>query len=206
MGTGHNADSGLNMKRKMLNSNLEKVGKELVGCTRCPLHATRTNIVVGEGNSAASVVFVGEGPGADEDAQGRPFVGRAGRVLNSLLEAVGLDRAEVYIANIVKCRPPGNRPPAAPEVAACLPFLEAQLEALAPKVIVPLGRVPAGILLETDKPLGKMRGIVHNRRGVAVVPTYHPSFLLRNGGAGPRFDQARTDLELAMEQRSVSVR
>ncbi len=196
------------MIRKKRNTNLENVGKELAGCTRCPLHATRTNIVVGEGDSAASMVFVGEGPGADEDAQGRPFVGRAGRVLNSLLEAVGLDRVEVYIANIVKCRPPGNRPPAALEVAACLPFLEAQLEALSPKVIVPLGRVPAGILLETDKPLGKMRGIVHTRRGVAVVPTYHPSFLLRNGGSGPRFDQAKADLELAIDQvkRSISVR
>lgn len=192
------------MKKKR-KTRLDTIAEELVGCTRCPLHAGRTNIVVGEGNVSASIVFVGEGPGADEDAQGRPFVGRAGRVLNGLLEAVGLDRTEVYITNIVKCRPPGNRPPAGLEVAACLPFLEAQLEALSPRVVVPLGRVPAGILLETDKPLGKLRGIVHARRGLSVVPTYHPSFLLRNGASGPRYEQAKADLVIAMESADRSV-
>jgi len=158
---------------------LASAREELGQCTRCRLHATRRNIVFGEGNPNAEVMFLGEGPGADEDRQGRPFVGRAGALLTKMINAMGLDRSEVYIANVVKCRPPGNRDPEAEEIVACLPFLEQQIQCINPKVVVALGRVATAALLKNREPLSKIRGAFFERNGIKVMPTYHPSFLLR---------------------------
>lgn len=158
---------------------LSSVSEELGQCTLCGLHATRKNIVFGEGNPHAEIMFVGEGPGADEDRQGRPFVGRAGALLTKMINAMGLDRSEVYIANVVKCRPPGNRDPNPDEMAACLPFLERQIDCISPKVIVALGRIAAAALLNNRSALSKIRGAFFDRNGIKVMPTYHPSFLLR---------------------------
>lgn len=158
---------------------LPMIREELRDCSRCPLHQGRTHVVFGEGSSSARIMFVGEGPGGDEDREGKPFVGRAGRLLTKMIQAMGLDRSEVYIANVVKCRPPGNRDPEPVEVATCLPFLEAQIQAVNPKVIVALGRVAASSLLGRQESLAKIRGEFHYWKGIPVMPTYHPSYLLR---------------------------
>jgi DNA polymerase len=143
-------------------------------------------------------MFVGEGPGADEDREGRPFVGRAGQLLTRMIKAMGLERSEVYIANVVKCRPPGNREPHPMESGTCFPFLEAQIEAVRPRTIVALGKVAAGILLETAEPIGKLRGTFHDRKGIPVMPTYHPSFLLRNEADRRWKGEAWADLKQVM--------
>jgi uracil-DNA glycosylase len=177
---------------------LEDIRKDLGDCTRCPLHEGRLNIVFGEGNPSARLMFVGEGPGADEDREGRPFVGRAGQLLTKMINAMNLDRSEVYISNIVKSRPPGNRNPAPPEIQACFPFLERQIAAIQPEIIVALGKIAANALLETGEPIGKLRGKFHDRRGIPVMPTYHPSFLLREG-SGKRYKaEAWADLKKVM--------
>ena len=156
----------------------------LQGCRRCRLCEGRTTIVFGSGNPRAEFVVIGEGPGADEDAQGLPFVGRAGQLLTRMLEArkVELSRDEAFITNTVKCRPPGNRNPEADELAACAPFLAAQLAALQPKVILALGSVATQSLLGTKEPIGKLRGRVHPYGAAVLIPTFHPAFLLRNPG------------------------
>jgi uracil-DNA glycosylase family 4 len=158
---------------------IEAVRVELGECTRCALHETRQNIVFGEGDPNTRLMFVGEGPGADEDKTGRPFVGKAGRLLTKMIHAMGLDRSNVYIANVVKCRPPRNRDPKPIEIETCLPFLERQIKAIKPDVIVALGRVAAGTLLNSTAQLWKLRGTFHDRDGTPVVVTYHPSFLLQ---------------------------
>ena len=150
---------------------------------RCKLHAGRTNIVFGVGNPDARLMFVGEGPGADEDEQGEPFVGRAGQLLTQIIKAMGLAREDVYIANVVKCRPPGNRNPEPDEIEACSPFLQAQIAAIGPTVIVALGKFAAQTLLQTETPISRLRGQFHSLGGVAVMPTFHPSYLLRNPAA-----------------------
>ncbi|MBF0337772.1 MAG: uracil-DNA glycosylase [Nitrospirae bacterium] len=159
---------------------LQAVRDELGQCTRCKLHAGRKNIVFGEGSPTARLLFVGEGPGADEDEQGRPFVGRAGKLLTSLIEKMGFTRQSVYIANIVKCRPPGNRDPEEDEVRACIGFVEKQIAAIAPEVIMTLGSVSTRTLLKTDKRISDLRGRFHDYSGIKVMPTFHPSYLLRN--------------------------
>ena len=161
-------------------TSLEAVRSELGECTRCPLHKARRNIVFGEGNPHARLMFVGEGPGADEDRQGRPFVGRAGQLLTRMIQAMGLDRADVYIANIVKCRPPENRDPQPLEIRTCFPFLERQINSVAPEVIVALGRVAACTILGIKDSMTNLRGEFRDRDGIPVMPTYHPSFLLRS--------------------------
>ncbi len=158
---------------------LAGIRKELGECTRCGLSQTRNHIVFGEGSPHAGVMFIGEGPGAEEDREGRPFVGRAGALLTKMIGAMGLSRSDVYIANIVKCRPPRNRDPEVEEIAACLPFLELQVRSVNPKVVVALGRIAAGTLLQTTESIGKIRGTFYLRNGIKVMPTYHPSFLLR---------------------------
>ena len=163
---------------------LEKIRRSLGDCQRCKLSAKRRNIVFGIGNPHARLVFVGEGPGADEDAQGEPFVGAAGRVLDRLISGMGLKREDVYICNVVKCRPPGNRDPETDEVAACSPFLLRQLAAVRPEVIVALGRPAAHTLLEVKEPISKLRGRFRDFHGTPLMPTYHPSFLLRKQGEG----------------------
>jgi len=153
----------------------------VAACTRCSLSATRTQTVFGVGNLRAEWLIVGEAPGAEEDRQGEPFVGRAGQLLNSMLRAVGLAREQVYIANVLKCRPPGNRDPTASEAAECLPYLEQQIALLQPKIMLAVGRIAAQNLLRTDKTLGSLRQRVH-RFGLSSVPlivTYHPAYLLR---------------------------
>ncbi|MFH1115366.1 MAG: uracil-DNA glycosylase [Pseudomonadota bacterium] len=160
-------------------SPLEAVRRELGDCKRCPLHMNRKHIVFGEGDPTARLMFIGEGPGADEDREGRPFVGRAGGLLTKMIQAMGMDRSEVYIANVVKCRPPENRDPEPQEKEACAPFLLAQIEAVDPEVIVTLGRVAAHAFLNTKDPLGKIRGTFQYWKGIPVMPTYHPSYLLR---------------------------
>ncbi|MBI4412224.1 MAG: uracil-DNA glycosylase [Deltaproteobacteria bacterium] len=153
---------------------------EIGDCTRCILHKGRTNLVFGVGNPDAELMFVGEGPGADEDLKGEPFVGRAGQLLTKMIEAMGLTRADVYIANIVKCRPPGNRNPEPIEVATCSPFLKRQIDIIGPKVLVCLGKFAAQTLLQTEIPITKLRGEFQDYGAVKVMPTYHPAFLLRN--------------------------
>lgn len=184
---------------------LDAVRAELGECTRCALSATRQTIVFGEGNPAARVMFVGEGPGADEDREGRPFVGKAGRLLTRMINAMTLERSEVYIANVVKCRPPMNRDPEPQEIATCFPFLEAQIAAVGPEVIVALGRIAAMTLLSTKDPIMKLRGTFHDRHGIPVMPTYHPSFLLRNEDDRRWKAEAWSDLKKVMSRLDVAV-
>ena len=158
---------------------LEEIRAEMGDCRRCKLYGGRTNLVFGDGPADARLMFVGEAPGADEDRQGVPFVGASGQLLNKMLKNLGLRREEVYIANIIKCRPPGNRDPEADEVTACLPFLEKQIQAIRPRVIVILGRPAAHALLRTKEPITRLRGHWQRYHDIRVMPTFHPSYLLR---------------------------
>jgi DNA polymerase len=158
---------------------LDAIRADLGDCRRCKLCGTRKNIVFGVGDPHARLMIVGEGPGADEDEQGEPFVGRAGQKLNEMIKAIGLERQDVFIANIVKCRPPGNRDPEPDEVATCSPFLFRQIEAIAPKAIVALGSPAAKTLLGTKEGITKIRGTWGSFRGIPVMPTFHPAYLLR---------------------------
>ncbi len=155
---------------------------QVSACTRCELHKTRTRAVFGAGNRQADWMIIGEAPGADEDREGEPFVGRAGRLLNAMLFAAGYQRDEVYIANIIKCRPPQNRDPSAEQAACCRGYLERQIELVSPRLILAVGRIAAHNLLNTEAPLGRMRGKVHRygEQGIATVVTYHPAYLLRS--------------------------
>lgn len=159
---------------------LDEVRRVLGDCTRCKLCNGRTQVVFGTGNPRAQLVFVGEGPGADEDAQGIPFVGKAGQLLTRMIEAMGFSRDEVYICNVVKCRPPGNRNPEPDEIASCEPFLQAQLKAIRPKVIVALGKFAAQTLLRDATAITRMRGNWREYQGIPLMPTFHPAYLLRN--------------------------
>ncbi len=179
---------------------LEAIREDLGDCTRCALHQGRNTIVFGVGDPAARLMFVGEGPGADEDAQGLPFVGRAGQLLNNMIAAMGLKREECYIANVVKCRPPGNRTPEPEEANTCSPFLFRQIDAVRPQVLVALGATAATYLLGQRQPLAGLRGRVHAYRGMSLVVTYHPAFLLRD----PRQKkEAWADLQIAMKEMGL---
>jgi len=176
---------------------LQLIRDEIGDCTRCALHVGRHKIVFGDGDPAARLMFVGEGPGADEDAQGLPFVGKAGQLLNNMIAAMGLRREEVYIANVVKCRPPGNRVPEQEEGATCTPFLFRQIDVVRPKVLVALGATAATWLLGKHQPLAGLRGRVHPVRGTQLIVTYHPAYLLRD----PRQKkEAWADLQIAMKE------
>ena len=157
-------------------------GAKCVRCTRCGLHRSRTQTVFGVGRRDAELLVIGEAPGADEDRQGEPFVGRAGQLLNEMLRAIGLPRAEVYIANILKCRPPGNRDPQPEEAASCTPYLAQQIALVRPRVILAVGRIAAQWLLQSDSPIGRLRGRVfqYGESGTPLVVTYHPAYLLRS--------------------------
>jgi DNA polymerase len=162
---------------------LALIREDLGECTRCKLHGQgRKQIVFGVGNHAAELMFVGEAPGADEDLQGEPFVGRAGQLLTRMIEAMGFQRGDVYIANVLKCRPPGNRNPEPDEIERCEPFLLRQIASIQPKVIIALGAFAARTLLETQDPISRLRGRVYDYRGAKLIPTFHPSFLLRSPG------------------------
>lgn len=160
---------------------LDEIRSDIGDCTRCKLHTLgRQMIVFGSGNPNADLMFVGEAPGSDEDEQGVPFVGRAGQLLTKIIEAIGLTRDDVYIANVIKCRPPGNRNPEPDEVATCEPFLFQQIDSIKPKVIVALGTFAAHTLLKTDVPISRIRGRLHDYRGAQLIPTFHPAYLLRS--------------------------
>src|SRR6516162_3276269 len=168
---------------KVKDDSLLKIREDIGDCTRCKLHKGRNKIVFGDGNPKAELVFVGEGPGADEDMQGLPFVGRAGKLLTQMIEAMGLERKDVYICNVVKCRPPENRTPEDDEVSTCSPFLVRQIDVIRPKVIVCLGAVAAKTLLETTRGISQFRGQWLEWRGHKLMATYHPAYLLRNPNA-----------------------
>ena len=162
---------------------LEPVRLQAMDCKLCKLCKERNSVVFGDGTLDARLVFVGEGPGRDEDKQGTPFVGAAGQLLNKIIVAMKMDRPEVYICNIVKCRPPNNRPPEEDEIASCMPYLEQQLAVIQPKVICALGKTAASALLESEAPMSAMRGRTFERNGIPLVVTYHPAYLLRNPAA-----------------------
>jgi uracil-DNA glycosylase len=173
--------------------------KEVRGCTRCRLNERRTHTVFGEGDPDSKIFFIGEGPGENEDLQGRPFVGRAGELLNKWIVAMGLRREQVFIANIVKCRPPENREPAPDETATCTPYLERQLEIVRPLVIITLGRPASQYMLQTKISMGKLRGQFHSWRGIKLMPTYHPAYVLRNYSYETRA-AVWSDLQLVMKE------
>jgi DNA polymerase len=176
---------------------LQIIRDEIGDCTRCALHTGRHKIVFADGSPTARLMFVGEGPGADEDAQGLPFVGRAGQLLNNMIAAMGLKREEVYIANVVKCRPPGNRTPEPDEANTCSPFLFKQIDVVRPQVLIALGATAATYLLGQRQPLAGLRGRIHAFRGTSLIVTYHPAFLLRD----PRQKkEAWADLQIAMKE------
>lgn len=162
---------------------LEAIRADLGDCQRCGLAGSRKTIVFGQGNPRARLMFVGEGPGADEDEQGLAFVGKAGQLLTKIIEAIGLRRDDVFIANVIKCRPPGNRNPEPDEIVSCQPFLERQIASIRPEVLVGLGKFGAHWLLKTAEPITRLRGRIGDYQGIKVMPTYHPAYLLRNPGA-----------------------
>ncbi|HVM07588.1 MAG TPA: uracil-DNA glycosylase [Acidimicrobiales bacterium] len=177
---------------------LQELARLASGCTRCPLAQTRTQVVFSRGNADADLVFIGEAPGADEDAQGQPFVGRSGQLLDKLVaEEIGLDRDAFYVMNTIKCRPPGNRDPKPEELTACSPWFDQQLELLRPKVIVTLGNFATKRLLATTDGITKLRGRAYPFRGATLIPTFHPAAVLRGGGVP--MAQMRADLVRAKE-------
>jgi DNA polymerase len=178
-------------------SSWEELEREALACTKCPLADGRTQVVFGVGNRSADLVFVGEGPGAEEDRQGVPFVGRAGQLLTRLIQGIGLTRDDVYICNVVKCRPPGNRDPQPDEIASCRPYLEAQLDFLEPSVVVTLGNFATKLLLDTKIGITKLRGqeFPYRDGSAVLLPTLHPAAVLRSGGSA--LAQARADFVVA---------
>lgn len=175
----------------------EELRREVAGCTQCALAKTRKNVVFGDGNLSARIVFVGEAPGADEDEQGLPFVGRAGQLLTNIIKAMGLERKDVYICNILKCRPPGNRNPQPDEIRLCEPYLKRQLQLIAPQIICALGSFAAKTLLKTETPITALRGRFQTYAGIKLMPTYHPAYLLRNPSAKK---QVWEDVQLIMKE------
>jgi uracil-DNA glycosylase len=188
---------------KIENDSVLKIRDDLGECTRCKLHSTRNKIVFADGNPKADLVFVGEGPGRDEDAQGLPFVGRAGKLLTQMIEAMGLQRKDVYICNVVKCRPPENRLPEPDEIKTCSPFLLRQLDAVNPKVIVALGACSAQTLLQTTRGISHFRGQWQEFRGRKFMATYHPAYLLRNP---PAKADVWKDLQMVMAELGLEVK
>jgi len=180
---------------------LEDLATAAAGCTLCRLSEKRQTVVFGEGDAKARVMFIGEGPGAEEDRTGRPFVGQAGRLLDRMISAMGFERKEVYIANVVKCRPPGNRDPKDDEVAACAEFLDHQIDLIEPTVIVALGKPASRRLTGTSKPMGALRGRWSTYRGTPLMPVFHPAFLLRNPKAKR---EVWEDLKKVLERLQVS--
>lgn len=187
---------------KVKDDSLLKIREDLGECTRCKLHRGRHKIVFGDGSAKAELVFVGEGPGADEDMQGLPFVGRAGKLLTQMIEAMGLQRKDVYICNVVKCRPPENRAPEPDEVATCSPYLMRQIDFIHPKVIVCLGAVAAKTLLQTTRGISQFRGQWMEWRGHKLMATYHPAYLLRNPAAK---SEVWADLQKVMAELGLAL-
>jgi uracil-DNA glycosylase len=176
-------EKNIDVEARNSKEDLNKICTDMFSCQRCGLGKTRHNLVFGDGSHRAQVVFVGEAPGADEDDQGLPFVGRAGQLLTKIIEAMGLNRRDVYICNILKCRPPQNRNPLPEEISACEPFLKKQLQIISPRIICALGTFAARTLLKTEVPITVLRGRFHSYEGIPLMPTYHPAYLLRNPSA-----------------------
>ena len=174
--------------------------QEVRTCTRCALHETRTQTVFGVGNRNASWLFIGEAPGEQEDLQGEPFVGRAGQLLNEMIKALGLTREDVYIANVLKCRPPQNRDPSPAEAASCESYLQSQVALIKPDIIMAVGRIAAQNLLKSSTPIGKLRGQVHDYQGIPLVVTYHPAYLLRS-----QTEKRRAWEDLKLARRTIAV-
>jgi uracil-DNA glycosylase family 4 len=194
---GLGIDSVLSRRETRPLPTLDAIRSEIGDCARCRLHEERQSVVFGEGNPDAGLVFVGEAPGREEDLRGKPFVGQAGELLTRIIEAIDLTRAEVYITNVVKCRPPQNRNPQPDEIRTCLPFLRKQLEAIKPRIICALGTVAAQTLLETEERISILRGQFYPFQGTQLMPTYHPAFLLRN----PQFKRAVwEDMKMVREE------
>jgi uracil-DNA glycosylase len=184
---------------------LDEMNKVICVCIKCPLGQTRTNFVFGTGNPHADVMFIGEAPGADEDAQGEPFVGKAGQLLNKIIEAVGMKRHDVYICNILKCRPPNNRDPLPTEMETCSPYLYKQIDLVKPKFIICLGRISAQWLMRNNDSLTSLRGKVHDFRGAKLIVTYHPAALLRNPSWKlPTWDDMKTFKKLYNEVKATA--
>jgi len=177
---------------------LAGIAEEVAACRACGLSSSRRNVVPGAGNPDADIMFIGEAPGADEDAQGLPFVGRAGKMLTKMIQYMGLTREQVFIGNILKCRPPGNRDPQLDEIMHCIGFLQRQIEVIRPKVIVALGRIAAHTLLETNASLKSLRGQTHEYLGIPFIVTYHPAYLIRRNNPQEN-DKAKADLDTAKE-------
>lgn len=196
-------DSGQTHEQKITSASLDELKLTVSNCTQCELHRTRTQTVFGVGHPAAEWLIIGEAPGADEDRLGEPFVGRAGQLLTSMLRALGLAREEVFIANILKCRPPNNRDPQANEINSCSSYLRQQIELIQPKIILVVGRIAAQSLLNVDTPIGKMRGkkFTYQDTNIPVVATYHPAYLLRSP---QQKRSAWEDLKFALEIKKMA--
>ena len=184
---------------------LEAIRADLGECHRCQLGQSRTNLVFGVGDSKARIVFVGEAPGRDEDLRGEPFVGEAGQILTRLITRMGLTRREVYICNVLKCRPPNNRNPHADEIAKCSPFMLRQVKAIRPHVVVSLGTFATQTLLQTKEPISKLRGKFHDYHGTPLMPTFHPSFLLRNRGDSAVYWTVWEDMVKVLQKLNMPV-
>ncbi len=197
-----NSPEPISIKVMPQTESLASIQADLVNCQRCQLAAGRTNIVFGVGNPQADLMFIGEGPGRDEDSQGEPFVGRAGQLLTKMIQAMGLKREDVYIANIVKCRPPNNRNPEPDEMATCSPFLLRQIQVIQPKMMVCLGSIAVKSLLQTSMGITRLRGQFHEVAGIQVMPTFHPAYLLRNA---EKKKEAWEDLQKVMKELGLGV-
>lgn len=184
---------------------LDHISADLGECQRCALGATRTNLVFGVGNPRARIVFVGEAPGRDEDLQGEPFVGEAGQILNRIITRMGLKREDVYICNVLKCRPPGNRNPEPHEIEQCGPFMLRQVKAISPEAIVTLGTFATQALLGTKAPISKLRGTFHDYHGIPLMPTFHPSFLLHNKKDTGKFWNVWDDMVQVLKKLDMTV-
>ncbi len=184
---------------------LEEIRGELGECGRCELGRTRTNLVFGVGNPHARLVFVGEAPGRDEDLQGEPFVGEAGQILTRLITRMGFTREDVYICNVLKCRPPSNRDPHTDEIEQCGPFMLRQVKSIGPEVIVALGAFAAHTLLQSTVPISKLRGKFHDYHGIPLMPTFHPSFLLRNRGNNEVYWTVWEDMTQVLKKLNMPV-
>jgi len=176
---------------------IEEVANEIGKCKKCPLYQTRHNVVPGEGNTHSKIVFIGEAPGEEEDFKGIPFVGRAGQLFSKILQSVNIKREDIFITNMLKCRPPGNRNPSKSELETCLPYLETQIALINPKIIVTLGNIPTQFILETTKGITRMRGNWFDwLGGIKIFPMFHPSYLLRNASTAPGSPKAKTWLDI----------
>ncbi len=174
--------------------------REVSECVKCPLHRGRTQTVFGEGSLTAKLFFVGEAPGMEEDLQGRPFVGQAGKLLTKIIEAIGMKREEVYIANVIKCRPPGNRPPLPEEVHSCTPYLLKQIELIRPRILCTLGKYATMVLVRKEEPISVLRGHFYDFQGIPVMPTFHPAYLLRNPSAKKSVWEDMKKIKAALEK------